>query len=214
MLEQALSTAETTCGTKAPGDKESKGLLSGDQATTEAVAQMGRGTHCRMLGTATVSHMGQQQGCRGLLAIPTGGFWTSGTRACGCSQSGTAEVGRAGRVMKGHGPLPAVPGLQEGQAGMGWDGLARPGHCWSLQGQQPVGSQWQHRVGLRAQALCRWAGQGLSLGLKSSGAMKCPSSPALPEPEAPRASPGLAPASALEERMAKGRCVFNNQCEY
>lgn len=74
-----------------------------------------------------------------------------------------------------------------------------------------MGGQWLHGVGLRAQALSRQAGQGLSLGPRSTGAVKCPSSPALPDPEASCASPGLVPASAVGELVAKGKSVFNIQ---
>lgn len=160
-------------------------------------------SHCLPYGAAA--------GVQGPACNPPGGFWMSGTRACGCLQSGADEAGRAGRAMKGHDPLPAVLGLQEGQVGThgtGWPGCGR---CWSPQGQQPVGGQWLHRVGPRAQAFSRQADQGLSLGPRSRGAVKCPSSPALPDPQASCVSPGLAPASAVGELLAKGRSVFNIQ---
>lgn len=76
------------------------------------------------------SQMGQQQGCRGLLAIPTGAFWTSGTRACGCSQPEADEADRAGRACRDTLHCLQSQICRKGrQAGMGQAGLAR---LWSL----------------------------------------------------------------------------------
>lgn len=126
---------ETTCGSKAPGDKESEGLLSGDQAQLP----LQKLRHSRVMGHAAgrweqplfhCSHTGQQQGCRGLLAIPTGAFWTSGTRACVCSQPEAGEADRAGRACRDTLHCLQSQICRKGrQAGVGRAGLAR---LWSL----------------------------------------------------------------------------------
>lgn len=164
VLEHAL----TTCGSKAPGDKESKGLLSGDQAQLPLqklwhswVVGHSAGHWEQSLSPTWGSSRGAGAACNPhrcisdirdqpeLVAVHSlgqmkwAGQWShAGTRATACSPS---SAGRAGRH------------------GMGWPGC---GHCWSLQGQQTMGGQWLHRVGPGAQPLCRQAGQGPSLGAK------------------------------------------------
>lgn len=119
--------------------------------------------------------------------------WGSSRGAGACLQSPQVHFGRQGpelvairslRQMKQTGQAEpagtrstACSPRYAGRAGrQAWDGLGWPGcgHCRLLQGQQPMGGQRLHKVGLRAQPLCRWAGQGLSLGPKSRDAVEVP----------------------------------------
>lgn len=81
VLEHAPSTAENTCGSKAPGDKESKGPLSGDQAQLP----LQKPRHSWVVGHAA-----------GCWEQPLSPIWGSSRGAGACLQSSWVDFGCQG----------------------------------------------------------------------------------------------------------------------